>query len=49
MSENTDDSRQDIGVLSLEDFKMWSTMALKTFLSLQRKSVVGSIEVLAAR
>ena len=49
MSEHTDDSRQDIGVLYLKDFMMSSSMALKTFLSLQRKSVVGSIEVLAAR
>ena len=36
-------------VLKLEHFKMWSSMALKTFLSLRKRSVNASIEVLAAR
>ena len=47
------DTNKEIGafseVLTLEDFKTWSSMALKTFLSLRNRSVNGSIEVLAAR
>ena len=35
--------------LTLEDFKTWSAMALKMFLSLRNKSVNGSIDVLAGR
>ena len=34
-------------VLSLEDFKTWNSMALKTFLSLRNRSVNGSRDVLA--
>ena len=36
-------------VVTLEDFKMWSSMALKTFLSLRNRSVNVSVEVLTAR
>ena len=36
-------------VLTLEDFEKWSSMALKTFLSLRNRSVYGSIVVSAAR
>ena len=47
------DTNKEIGafseVLTLEDFKTWSLMALKTFLSLRNRSVNDSIEVLAAR
>ena len=37
------------GELCLEDFKPWSTMALKMFLSLRKKEVIGSHESLSAR
>ena len=47
------DINKEIGafseVLTLEDFKTRSSMALKTFLSLRNRSVNDSIEVLAAR
>ena len=47
------DINKEIGafseVLTLEDFKTQSSMALKTFLSLRNRSVNDSIEVLAAR
>ena len=35
--------------LTLDDFKTWSSMALKTYLSLRNRPVNGSIEVLTAR
>ena len=35
--------------LTLDDFKTWSSVALKTFLSLRNRSVNGSVDVLAAR
>ena len=35
--------------LTLDDFKTWSLVALKTFLSLRTRSVNGSVDVLAAR
>ena len=44
---NTMDNK-DI-ILTLEDFKLWSTVALKSFLSLRKKSVTGSFDVLVAR
>ncbi|XP_047130217.2 uncharacterized protein LOC124810062 [Hydra vulgaris] len=40
---------KDLGILELDDFKMWSSIALKSFLSLRKKSVIGSTEVLVAR
>ena len=47
------DTNKDNGafseVLTLEDFKKWSSLALKTLLSLRNRSVNGSIDVLAAR
>ena len=36
-------------IFTLEYFKTWSSMVLKTFLSLRNRSVNGSIDVLAAR
>ena len=35
--------------LCLEDFKTWSTMAVKIFLSLRKKAVTGLHETLSAR
>lgn len=49
-ASGTDNSEvPELGELSLEDFKLWSSKALKAFLSLRNKSVAGSIEVLTAR
>ena len=42
-------SSEDIGSLSLQDFKLWSSVALKSFLSLRKKAVNGSFDTLAAR
>jgi len=36
-------------ILTLEDFKMWSATALKSFLAVRNKSVDGSFEELASR
>ncbi|XP_065671704.1 uncharacterized protein LOC136089580 [Hydra vulgaris] len=41
--------REDYAVLSLQDFKLWNTVALTTFLSLRKKSINGSFDTLAAR
>ena len=52
MSVDSSSNNPDMDVrneLSLEDFKTWSTMALKTFLSLRKKAVTGSHETLSAR
>ena len=38
-----------LGCLTIQDFKLWSSTALKTFLSLRKKSVSGSTETLIAR
>ena len=35
--------------MTLESFKMWSSPALKTFLSLRKRSINGSFDELAAR
>ena len=35
--------------LTLDNFKTWRSVALKTFLSLRNRSVNGSVDVLAAR
>ena len=35
--------------LTLDDFKTWSSVALKTFLSLRNRSVNGSADVLVSR
>ena len=43
------DKTQDIAPLTLDKFKMWSAMALKSFLSLRTKNTSGSTETLAAR
>ena len=39
----------DIGILQIGDFKLWSSMALKSFLALRGKSVNGSFDTLVAR
>ena len=38
-----------LGELSLENFKLWSTNALKSFLRLRKKSNEGTFEELVAR
>ena len=35
--------------MSLDEFKLWTAVALKTFLSLRRKSIDGSFDELVAR
>ena len=35
--------------LTIEDFKLWSTKALKTFLAIRKKPVSGSFDTLVAR
>ena len=52
MSVDSTSNNPDMDVTSelcLEDFKTWSTMALKMFLSLKKKTVTGSHETLSAR
>ena len=46
----TSNSPNDIiGKYSSTDFRMWSTMALKSLLSLREKSITGFFEFLAAK
>ena len=40
---------KDIDCLTLDDFKLWSSRALKGFLSLRGKPATGSFDTLAAR
>ena len=40
---------EDIGSMTIGDFKLWSNTALTTFLSLRKKPVTGSTETLVAR
>ena len=47
--ESDEENQAISGTLTLDDFKLWSSMSLKSFLSLRNRSVNGSIEVLAAR
>ena len=35
--------------LTLDDFKIWRSVVLKTFLSLRNRSINGSLDVLAVR
>ena len=52
MSVDSTSNNPDMDVTSelcLEDFKTWSTMVLKMFLSLRKKTVTGSHETLSAR
>ena len=39
----------DIGCLAFDDFKLWSSGALKAFLLLSVKPTTGSFDTLAAR
>ena len=39
----------ELEVQTLEDFKLYSLIALKSFLSVRQKSTVGSFDTLAAR
>ena len=38
-----------IGTMTLDDFKLWSSQALKVYLSLRGKPTTGSSDTLAAR
>ncbi|XP_047138939.1 uncharacterized protein LOC124814890 [Hydra vulgaris] len=49
MAESSNSDELVIGVLSLQDFKLWNTVALTAFLSLRKKSINGSFDTLAAR
>ena len=40
---------EDIGTMALDDFKLWSSRALKVYLSLRGKPTTGSSDTLAAR
>ena len=40
---------KNIGCLTLDDLKLWSSRALKVFLSLRGKPTTGSFDTLAAR
>ena len=40
---------KDIGCLTLDDFKLWSSRTLKVFLSLRGKPTTGSFDTLGAR
>ena len=42
-------NNKDIGCLTLDDFKLWSSRALKVFLALRGKPTSGSFDTLAAR
>ena len=48
MSQNDKDETVSDS-LALDDFKTWSSVALKIFLSLRNRSVNGSVDVSAAR
>ena len=48
-SASSTEAPEELGVLTLDVFKLWSSTALKSFLSVRNKSVVGSIDVLTAR
>ena len=39
----------DLDKMSLHEFKMWSTAALKSFLAVRKRSVEGSFDELASR
>ena len=39
----------DFDLMSIEDFLIWSPLALKNFLFLRKKSTEGSFQELAAR
>ena len=41
-------NNKDIGYLTLDDFKLWSSRVLKVFLSLRGKPTTGSFDTLAA-
>ena len=46
------DQSQDrlaLGVMTLNDFRLWSELSLKTFLSLRKKPSEGPFEELASR
>ena len=47
MEENETENNQE--TQTLDDFKLFSAIALKKFLSLRKKSTVGSVETLVAR
>ena len=40
---------EDIGTMTLDDFKLWSFRALKVYLSLRGKPTTGSSDTLAGR
>ena len=40
---------EDIGTMALDDFKLWSSRALKVYLTLRGKPTTGSSGTLAAR
>ena len=40
---------EDIGTMTLNDLKLWSSGALKVYLSLRGKPTTGSSDTLAAR
>ena len=40
---------EDIGTMTLDDFKLWSSRALKVYLSSRGKPTTGSSDTLAAR
>ena len=48
-TEGTSSPYLELEVLTLDDFKLYSTVALKQFLCLRKKSTIGSFETLVAR
>ena len=49
MASGMEASFLDNSSATLEDFKLWSVVALKKFLLLRKKPVHGTVEELAAR
>ena len=49
MASGSNGDKVEIGALSLQDIKLWSTNAVKVFLRVRHKSTEGDFDELAAR
>ena len=49
MTSNADDDKSNLVKLSIDDFRLWSTNALKTFLRVRKKRNNGAFDELVAR
>ena len=49
MASNSVDITANVDIMSLDDFRLWSTNSLKTYLMLRKKKNTGSFDELVAR